>query len=185
MGEKAFFNPLFSGMGRRGIAEELPSIANHAFDRDAVKALLASLVVLLVAPLSAAADPMRVERTDPDHLRALNRPFIPKEVIPPRTRFVRSQMVYKLPQGLDGLLKFDAALSRLCQRGAFGQETDGYYWARTPEKRYGVAFSGGANLADPQNKRQTGKVYFFEKQDSRCAVYVGDQAMLMRHYVGP
>ena len=57
--------------------------------------------------------------------------------------------------------------------------------ARTPEKRYGVAFSGGANLADPQNKRETGKVYFFERQDSRCAVYVGDQAKLMGHYVGP
>jgi len=162
-----------------------PSTADRAFFRDAVKALLASLVVLLAVPLPATADPMRVERTDPDHLRALNRPAVPKEFIPPRTRFVRSQMVYNLPQGLSGLLKFDAELSRLCQRGAFVQEMDGYYWARTPEKRYGVAFSGGANLADPQNKRQTGKVYFFEKQDSRCAVYVGDQAKLMHHYVGP
>ncbi|GAA4258256.1 hypothetical protein GBZ26_17140 [Azospirillum formosense] len=141
------------------------------------------LLVLLAVP--AAADPMRVERTDPGHLRALNRSFLAPEVIPPRTRYVRSQAVYNLPKGLDGLTRYDAALSRLCQRGAFGQEMDGFYWARTPDKRYGVAFSGGANLSDPQNKRKTGEVYFFEGQDSRCNVHVGDQAKLMPHYVGP
>lgn len=150
-----------------------------------MKTLAATLLIVLVgAANSAAADPMRVERTDPTHLRALNRPIIPKEVIPPRTRFVRSQAVYSLPKGLDGLMKFDATLSHLCQRGAFGQETDGFYWARTPDKRYGVAFSGGANLVDPQNRRQTGKVYFFSGQDSRCAVYVGDRARLAPHYIG-
>ncbi|WP_353859506.1 hypothetical protein [Azospirillum formosense] len=143
----------------------------------------ASLVLLLLA-LPAAADPMRVERTDPGHLRALNRSFLPQQVIPPRTRHVRSQAVYNLPKGLEGLTR-DPALSRLCQRGAFGQEMDGFYWARTPDKRYGVAFSGGANLSDPQNKRKTGQVYFFDGQDSHCTVYVGDQAKLMPHYVGP
>ncbi|MFL7901277.1 hypothetical protein ACJ41P_09105 [Azospirillum argentinense] len=148
--------------------------------------------VIAVVPLSlallavpAAADPMRVERTDPGHLRALNRSSLPPEVIPPRTRYVRSQAVYSLPKGLDGFTRHDAALSRLCQRGAFGQETDGFYWARTPDKRYGVAFSGGANLSDPQNKRKAGEVYFFDGQDSRCKVYVGEQAKLMPHYVGP
>lgn len=141
------------------------------------------LLALLAAP--AAADPMRVERTDPNHLRALNRSSLPQDVIPPRLRYVRSQAVYNLPKGLDGLTRYDAALSRLCQRGAFGQEMDGFYWARTPDKRYGVAFSGGANLSDPQNKRKTGQVYFFDAQDSRCNVYVGDQAKLMPLYVGP
>ncbi|WP_145671969.1 hypothetical protein [Azospirillum brasilense] len=144
-------------------------------------------VPLLLALLSmpAAADPMRVERTDPNHLRALNRSVLAPEVIPPRSRTVRSQAVYNLPKGMDGLTRYDAALSRLCQRGAFGQEMDGFYWARTPDKRYGVAFSGGANLADPQNKRKSSEVYFFDGQDSRCRVYVGDQAKLMPHYVGP
>ncbi|WP_448204810.1 hypothetical protein [Azospirillum sp. sgz302134] len=150
-----------------------------------MRALAATALVLLAALPSAAADPMRVERTEPDHLRALNRPFIPKEVIPPRTRIKRSQIVYKLPKGMEGIAKFDAGLSHLCQRGAFIQESDGFYWARTPDKRYGVAFSGGANLVDPQNKRKPGTVYFFDGQDSRCAVYVGDQAKLKPHYVGP
>lgn len=150
-----------------------------------MRVLVAAPLLLMLLAMPAAADPMRVERTDPSHLRALNRSSIPKEVIPPRTRFVRSQTVYNLPKGLDGLTRYDSALSHLCQRGAFGQELDGFYWARTPDKRYGVAFSGGANLSDPQNKRKTGQVYFFDGQDSRCEVYVGDQAKLMPHYVGP
>ncbi|KAA0683992.1 hypothetical protein [Roseomonas genomospecies 6] len=150
-----------------------------------MRALAAVPLVMILLAVPAAADPMRVERTEPDHLRALNRPSIPKEVIPPRARFVRSQAVYNLPNGLSGLARYDAALSRLCQRGAFGQELDGFYWARTPDKRYGVAFSGGANLSDPQNRRKTGQVYFFDGQDSRCEVHVGDQARLMPHYVGP
>ncbi|MDQ2102210.1 hypothetical protein [Azospirillum isscasi] len=150
-----------------------------------MRALAAVPLLLMLLGSPAAADPMRVERTDPGHMRAPSRPFIPKETIPPRTRFVRSQAVYNLPKGLDGLTRYDAALSHLCQRGAFGQEMDGFYWARTPDKRYGVAFSGGANLSDPQNKRKTGQVYFFDGQDSRCDVYVGDQAKLKPHYVGP
>ncbi|OYD85130.1 hypothetical protein [Azospirillum brasilense] len=150
-----------------------------------MKLAIAVPLLLMLMAVPAAADPMRVERTDPSHMRALNRSSLPKEVISPRTRYVRSQAVYNLPKGLDGLTRYDAALSRLCQRGAFGQETDGFYWARTPDKRYGVAFSGGANLSDPQNKSKTGQVYFFDGQDSRCDVYVGDQAKLMPHYVGP
>ncbi|KAA0685822.1 hypothetical protein [Azospirillum brasilense] len=150
-----------------------------------MKVIAAVPLFLVLLAVPAAADPMRVERTDPGHLRALNRSSLPQEVIPPRTRHVRSQAVYNLPKGLDGLTRYDAALSHLCQRGAFGQEMDGFYWARTPDRRYGVAFSGGANLSDPQNKRKTGQVYFFDGQDSRCNVYVGDQAKLMPHYVGP
>lgn len=149
-----------------------------------MRAFVAALVLLAALP-AAANDPMRVERTDPEHLRPLNRPFIPKEVIPPRIKYQRSQVVYNLPDGLSSFATFDKTLSHLCQRGAFIQESDGFYAARTKDKRYGVAFSGGANLSDPQNQRKPGKVYFFDGQDSRCEVYVGDQARLMPHYVGP
>lgn len=158
-------------------------IGSHRRRRRA-SATLFALMAACTAAVPAAADPMRVERTDPSHLRALNRPLIPKETLPPRTRFIRSQAVYSLPKGLDGLATFDPALSRLCQRGAFGQERDGFYWARTPDKRYGVAFSGGANLVDPQDKRRPGQVYFFDGQDARCRVYVGEQARLMPNYIG-
>ena len=150
-----------------------------------MRVLVAVPLLLMLLAMPAAADTMRVERTDPGHLRALSRSYFPKQTIPPRTQFVRSQVVYNPPKGLSGLTRYDAALSHLCQRGAFGQELDGLYWARSPDKRYGVAFSGGANLSDPQNKRKTGQVYFFDGQDSRCDVYVGDQARLMPHYVGP
>jgi len=150
-----------------------------------MRAFLVALVVLIMGAPAAADDPMRMERTDPDHLRPLPHLLMPNEVIPPRIQYGRSQVVYNLPNGLKGLATFDKELSRLCQRGAFLQQSDGYYWARTKDKRYGVAFSGGANLDDPQNKRQPGKAYFFDGQDSRCEVYVGDQAKLMPHYVGP
>ena len=155
------------------------------FTTQPMKFIAAVPLLLGLLAVPAVADTIRVERTDPSHLRALSRSSIPQEVIPPRTRHVRSQAVYNLPMGLNGLTRYDAALSRLCQRGAFGQEMDGIYWARTPDKRYGVAFSGGANLSDPQNKRQAGQVYFFDGQDSRCNVFVGEQAKLMPHYVGP
>lgn len=143
------------------------------------------LILLLPFATPTAADPMRLERSDPEHLRALNRPLLPKEVIPPRTRFTRSQVVYSFPDAMTQFARFDAALSRLCQRGAFIQQTEGFYAARTPDKRYGVAFSGGANLDDAQNQRRPGQVYFFDGQDSRCKVYVGDQATLMKHYTPP
>ncbi|MCG5242534.1 hypothetical protein ACIU1J_18115 [Azospirillum doebereinerae] len=107
----------------------------------------------------------------------------PRQFVPPRLRFSDSRMVYTLPNGLDGLATLDKTLTHLCQRGAFIQKSDGFYWAVSPGRRYGVAFSGGANLDDAQNKRQAGKVYFFHNQDSRCTVYVGDQAKLMPHYV--
>ncbi|MBP2231082.1 hypothetical protein J2847_004393 [Azospirillum agricola] len=108
----------------------------------------------------------------------------PRQFVPPRMRYTHSRKVYVFPNGLDGLATLDRTLSHLCQRGAFIQSSDGFYWAVTPGRRYGVAFSGGANLEDPQQKRQAGKVYFFHNQDSRCTVHVGDQAKLMPHYVG-
>ena len=146
--------------------------------------ILASAVLLTALPATADA-PLRAERTDPDHLRPLDRTVTRPEFIPPRTRYQRSQVVYNLPDGIKSVATFDRTLSRLCQRGAFIQEMNGFYWARTPERTYGVAFSGGANLVDPQNRRAPGKVYFFDGQDARCTVWVGEQAGLMEHYVGP
>ncbi len=109
----------------------------------------------------------------------------PRAYAPPRIQFTQSRAVYRLPKGLDGLATLDPALSRLCQRGAFLQTTDRYFWALTPDRPFGVAFAGGASLEDPQGRRQAGKVYFFSGQDSRCAVYVGDQAKLKAHYIEP
>ncbi|MBP2315772.1 hypothetical protein [Azospirillum soli] len=150
-----------------------------------MQALILALVLSLAAAPATADGPLRAERTDPDHLRPLDRTVTPQEFIPPRIQYQRSQVVYNLPDGLKNVATFDRTLSRLCQRGAFIQQSDGFYAARTKDKRYGVAFSGGANLDDPQNQRKPGKVYFFDGQDSRCSVYVGDQAKLMPHYVGP
>ncbi len=144
------------------------------------------LLAVLLLPLSAGAqEVLPTGRTDPGHLRP---PFRAYEPPPPghepRLRRTESRRVYALPQGLKGFATLDRTLSQLCRRGAFLQEIDGLYWAATPDFRYGVAFSGGANLIDPQNRRQPGKVYFFRNQDSRCSVWVGDQAKLMPHHIG-
>lgn len=147
--------------------------------------ILAMMAVLLLAASPATAEMLRLEQTRPDHLRGFNRPLIQPERVVPRTRFIRSQVVYRLPTDVREVAAFDPKLSHLCRMGAFTQDVPGFYWARTPQRAYGVAFSGGANLDDPQNKRQPGKVYFFDDQDSRCSVYVGDQAALMKSYVGP
>lgn len=141
-----------------------------------------ALAVAFLLASGVPAEAMRLQRSDPDHVRPpASMPETPAQ-IPPRTRFSTSRIVYSLPDGLKGFASFDRTLSHLCQRGAFGQKMDGRYWAATPERRYGVAFPSGANLDDPQKRAQAGKVYFFDGQDSRCSVYVGDQAKLMPHY---
>ena len=145
------------------------------------------LLPLLLAAVPAA-EPAAAEepvRTEPGHMNSLPQFYIAPQPGLPRTRYRRAQVVYRLPKPLPELAVRDNALSRLCQRGAFIQEMNGFYWARTPERTYGVAFSGGANLVDPQNRRAPGKVYFFDGQDARCTVWVGEQAGLMEHYVGP
>ena len=140
------------------------------------------LAAALFAAPAAAEQP---QRTEPGHLRGMINPYVTPQPGLPRTQHIRAQVVYRLPSSLPDLATRDGALSRLCQRGAFIQEKNGFYWARTPDRVYGVAFSGGANLIDPQNKRTPGKVYFFDGQESRCTVWIGDQAKLMAHYVGP
>ncbi|MGQ9370053.1 hypothetical protein [Azospirillum sp. ST 5-10] len=146
-----------------------------------VAALLPALL-----PGVAAADGVEPVRPDRHHLAPpAQPPREPPPALPPRTRFVRAQVVYRLPMALSEVADADPALSRLCRRGAFVQEANGFYWARTPQRSYGVAFSGGANLIDPQNRRRPGKVYFFQDPDARCTVWVADQARVMSHYVGP
>jgi len=146
---------------------------------------LAALAAALLAAGPAAAERLPPERTDPDHLRGRPSPYeAPQPGLPP-TRHVRPTTVYRLPGEMREFAVLDKELSRLCQRGAFTQATNGFYWARTPGRSFGVAFSGGANLYDPQKKRAPGKVYFFENADIRCTVWVADQAALMPHYVGP
>ncbi|MBP2300619.1 hypothetical protein [Azospirillum picis] len=150
--------------------------------RAATVLILAGLLAL--PAVAGAQEVLRTERTDPRHLRP---PFGAGEQPPlpsPRTLHTESRAVYRLPDGIKGLAVLDRTLSHLCNRGAFLQKIDGFYWAAAPDRRYGVAFSGGANLVDPQNKRQPGKVYFFRDQDSRCSVWVGDQAKLMPNYIG-
>ena len=113
------------------------------------------LLPLLLAAVPAA-EPAAAEepvRTEPGHMNSLPQFYIAPQPGLPRTRYRRAQVVYRLPKPLPELAVRDNALSRLCQRGAFIQEMNGFYWARTPERTYGVAFSGGANLVDPQNRR--------------------------------
>lgn len=148
----------------------------------AVTGSAGALAVAFVLASAVPVEAMRLQRSDADHVRPPASMPEPLPQIPPRTRFTRSRIVYSLPDGLKGFATFDRALSHLCQRGAFGQKMDGYYWAATPERRYGVAFPSGANLDDPQKQAQAGKVYFFDGQDSRCSVYIGDQSKLMPHY---
>ena len=148
-------------------------------------AALVTAALLLTAP-AGGVEMMKPERPDREHMGGLLRPPADPPVLPPpRTRYVRAQVVYRLPMALPEIADPDPTLSRLCRRGAFLQETNGFYWARTPQRSYGVAFSGGANLVDPQNRRQPGKVYFFQDPDARCTVWVADQAAVMAHYVGP
>lgn len=110
---------------------------------------------------------------------------LPPEIIPPRVRFGQSYRVYSFTDPIYKVARADNTLSRLCRRGAFIQQMDGMYWAQTPDRRLGVAFSGGANLDDPQNRREKATVYFFDKQDSYCTVYAARQEAVMDRYVAP
>ncbi|MBV5335755.1 hypothetical protein JZU48_01725, partial [bacterium] len=110
---------------------------------------------------------------------------LPAEPIPPHTRFVKSTRVYSFTNPIEKVAKIDHRLSHLCQRGAFTQLIDGFYWAETPDRRLGVAFSGGANLSTPQDLRKKGEVYFFDGQDAVCTVYVAKQQAVMDRFVAP
>ncbi|WP_448189938.1 hypothetical protein [Azospirillum sp. sgz301742] len=146
------------------------------------------LAALLPAALSFALGPAAAReplRTEPGHMHGMIEPYVTPQPGLPRTQHIRAQVVYRLPKGISEMATRDATLSHLCQRGAFIPEKSSFYWAHTPDRAYAVAFSGGANLTDPQKKRKPGKVYFFDLADARCTVWIGDQAKLMAHYVGP
>ncbi len=139
----------------------------------------------LLAAAPAAAQMMPTDRTDPEHLGGLNNLYVTPQPKLPRTQNIRGQVVYRLPSNIAELAKIDTKLSRLCQRGAFTQQINGFFWARTPSQTYGVAFPGGNTLNDPQDKRTPGKVYLFDKPEALCTVWVADQGKLAPHYVGP
>lgn len=147
-----------------------------------MRRLCVGLLALMAMPALAEEQP---QRTDPGHQRGILNLYATPQPPAPRTWIKRAQVVYRLPKDLPEMAKLDPKLSHLCRRGAFIQESNGFYWARTPTRTFGVAFSGGANLVDPQNKRTPGKVYFFDQPDGPCGVWVADQAKLMPHYVGP
>jgi hypothetical protein len=154
--------------------------------------IVISACVLLTAPgiattVVAAAEPagVRMQMDDQGHLRPKIRERLPAELIPPRTRFGQSYRVYSFTDPIQKVAKVDYALSRLCQRGGFIQQVDGLYWAQTPDRRLGVAFSGGANLIDGQNRREKATVYFFDGQDAYCTVYVAKQEAVMARFIAP
>lgn len=109
----------------------------------------------------------------------------PNQPLPHRPRIIRSQVLYRLPMAMREVASVDSTLSHLCRRGAFVQKMNGFYWARTPERSYGVAFPAGTSLNDPQGRARPGQVYFFQNPDAFCIVWVGEQRLLMPHYVGP
>lgn len=146
---------------------------------------IAVLLALLTAPALAEQRLRLVPPSDGHTLFPLMRTYGTPQFHPPRTQYVRSQAVYRLPDGLRGVATRDRRLSQLCRRGAFVQKIDGFYWARTTDRRYGVAFGSGYNLIDAQSQRAPGKVYFFEDQDSRCSVHVADQRAITGLYIGP
>lgn len=142
--------------------------------------------IVATAPSVCAGEPgVRLRLDDDGHMRPKVRERLPAETIPPRVRFGQTYRVYSFTDSIQKIAKADNALSHLCRRGAFIQQSDGMYWAQTPDRRLGVAFSGGANLDDPQNKREKATVYFFDKQDAYCTVYVATQAAVMAQFVAP
>lgn len=148
--------------------------------------MVAAALALLSAGTAAAMEPaIRLERTAAGHVRPQIRERLPAELIPPHTRFTQPQRVYSFTDAIERVAKRDDRLSHLCQRGAFLQRWDGMYWAQTPTRRFGVAFSGGANLNDPQNRRQKAEVYFFDGQDAVCSVYVAKQEAVMNRFIAP
>lgn len=147
--------------------------------------VLALMFALLAGPALAEQRLGLVPPTDGPSLRPPMRTYGIPEIHPPRTQYLRSQAVYKLPDGLRGIATRDRHLSELCRRGAFVQKIDGFYWARAADQRYGVAFGNGTNLLDAQSQRSPGKVYFFEDQDSRCSVHVAEQRSVSGLYIGP
>lgn len=144
-----------------------------------------ALAILLLAVAhfgvhGAAAEPIKPERTDPQHMGPPLR--YPPTVLDPRPGpgRITSRTVYSLSEAeLTRAAPVNQELSRMCGRGVFGQQMDGWLSARTPERRYGVAFSNGANLYDPQGRADPSLVFLFRYPGTAwCQVRVARQADL-------
>ncbi|MEI6557029.1 MAG: hypothetical protein WCO00_01380 [Rhodospirillaceae bacterium] len=137
---------------------------------------------LAVLPVMAAlprADPLRLERTRPDHQGP--RTVEPIDPPPPADHVYRKVdlLAYRLPGAVTKWATLDAKLSRLCRLGAFRQQRPDALYALAPEGSYGVAFGEGANLHDPQNLAKPGMVYFFTiRETSNCLVLKVSQSRL-------
>lgn len=141
---------------------------------------------LFAAPVPAAAEGgVGLTRDAPGHMRETMKDRLIPEELPFRVRRRYSTRVYDFAGSIDDVARIDHVLSQLCQRGSFIQKMDGFYWARTPGRRFGVGFSGGANLDNPRGLGQRGEVYFFQDQDARCKVYVAKQAAVMASFTPP
>jgi hypothetical protein len=139
----------------------------------------------LLAALAAAAanaETLRLDRTDPQHMPPQHPPPAEGEPLPQYPVRVRPRIVYSLPGKLADWAKEDTMLSRLCRRGSFVQRQDRFFWARTPQRSYGVAFPTGDSLVDLAKKAKTTMAYFFEDQDGDCQVYPAPMAKLMPYY---
>jgi len=137
-------------------------------------------IALLLLPAPNAAQVQEPLRTTPEHPFGAQPFGVPR----PMPRRVRPKIVYSLDgERFDALARFEPQLTRLCRQGAFTQIMDGWLYARTPQRRYGVAFPNGANLYDPQQRRRPDLVYFFRDQDSsRCRVYVARQGLMAPYW---
>lgn len=132
--------------------------------------------------LPAQAEGLRLDRPDADHLPPQTPPPVDPIPLPQYPVRVRPRIVYSFKDKLIDWAAEDKVLSHLCRRGAFVQTQDRFFWARTSERSYGVAFLNGGSLIDMQKKAKPQLVYFFEDQDGDCHVYVSNIAKLMPYY---
>lgn len=138
------------------------------------------LAALLAMPVHAQT--LRLDRTEPGHMPPQHPPTVDPMPLPQYPVRVRPRIVYSFKDRLIDWAAEDKELSRLCRRGAFVQQQDRFFWARTPQRSYGVAFPTGGSLIDMQSKAKAQMVYFFEDQDGDCHVYVSNMTKVMPYY---
>ena len=141
-----------------------------------VWAILGGLGLCLAVSVAAMADPVRLERTDPNHLAP--KVSAPLDLPPWPQRIMRDQdrMAYQFPGALEKWAKLDKRLTHLCGRGAFRQQRHLALYALADNATYGVALAGGANLHDPQSLAKPDTVYFFaQPETSHCIVLTAPQ----------
>jgi len=148
------------------------------------RAIILATVPLLAASAALAEElPMGLDQPDAGHSRAAHFPPLDMMWIPPHPTMISPRVVYKLPDKLTAFAKVDRVLSEACRRLGFIQKVDRYFWARTPDRSYGVAFPTGGSLVDYRKLTKPDKVYFFEDQGGDCSVWIGDMKKLLPYYV--